>query len=87
MNLTRKDTLSVAAAALKQAAPNSYEIFCKAFDAYSADLKDEYVQATPDKIFSIQGRVQECSLLSTLFRNAATTADHLTVRQQRQQQK
>lgn len=65
-----KDELASAAARLSRAAPNTWADFMKAFEVYTADLKDACVHAAADKILLTQGRAQQCVDLSSLFTNA-----------------
>lgn len=70
-----KDELAIVAARLSRTAPNTWDDFIKAFEAYARERKDACVQAPADKVLVAQGRAQQCVELSSLFTNAIATAN------------
>jgi hypothetical protein len=72
------DELSAVAARLSRAAPNTWDEFIKAFEAYAAVRRDACVQAPADRVLIAQGRAQQCVELSSLFMNAIATANAAT---------
>ena len=75
------DELALAAARLSRAAPNSWDDFVKAFEAFTGTRKDACIQAPADKVLLAQGRAQQCVELSSLFTNAIKTASDMAAKQ------
>jgi hypothetical protein len=64
------DALIAVASRLSRAAPNQWDEFMKAFEAYSASCRDDCVQAAADKVLLAQGRARHCVELSKYFAEA-----------------
>ncbi len=83
MNIRDEDTLAIAAANIKRAAPKLWEEFEKAFNAVGAAQKEAAIQAPVDRVMVAQGRAQQCGAFSDLFSKAITIADQITAKQQK----
>ncbi len=69
------DVLTTVAARLSRAAPNTWDDFIAAFEAYTAVRRDACVLAPADKIFVQQGKAQQCAELLSLFSTAIKSAN------------
>ena len=69
------DELALVAARLSRAAPNSWDDFVRAFEAYAEVRRDACIQAPADRVLIAQGKAQQCVELSSLFSKAIVTAN------------
>jgi len=79
------DTLAMAAARLKQAAPNSFAEFEQAFNALTAVRNAECVQAPPDGVLRAQGRALQMQEIDALLKNCSESAKALTAKMQQKE--
>lgn len=66
-----KDVLVIAAARLSKAAPNMWQEFLPAFEAYARERELACVHAPADKVLSAQGMARQCIELLALLSDAA----------------
>jgi hypothetical protein len=68
------DQLTVSAARMARAAPNSWDEFKALLAKLAQERAALCVQAPPDKIFNVQGQAQALQELETLFKDAPAQA-------------
>jgi len=66
---TRTSELVVQARYLRNAAPQAYDDFCKAFAAYTRQTFDDLIE-TNQNLSVIQGQAQQCKKLLQLLEGA-----------------
>ncbi len=66
-----KDRLTLAAARLSKAAPNTWVEFMSEFGEYLREKELACVQAPADRVLNAQGRAQQLQELCTLLLDAA----------------
>lgn len=80
MNRNDDKTLILRAASLAHAAPREWAAFLESFQIYADGEARLCVQANAEDLQRMQGRAQQCALLSTLLSDAVKTADRIASR-------